>query len=240
MGIGDNPGEVFSSRKGMMFVSGNAPFVYSGVIASSIDSAFIRMIHPVAPLSNCTPPTADTVVGFDSYVWNISSQKYTNTRWDTVTRYYGIGLLELAQNGRQAVIKLSACQGYQLAPSNKSTPNGPQNYCCEIYIYSGNAVDTSGPSIALAGNTSGQSDSGCFHYGFVSNKTRWARPVSVHLAPDISDPLNKVSVWVQSTAYWGIPMITVNTNGMWFPRGDKSATLPNTGYITLPYTVSTV
>ena len=135
MGIGDNPGGVFVLTKGMMFVNGTAPFVYSGVISSALDSAFVRMIHPVAPFSNYNPPTADTVLGLDHYVWNISSQKYTNTRWDTVTRFYGIGLLELAQNGRQAVIKLSACQGYQLASSNKSTPYNPQNYCCEIHIF---------------------------------------------------------------------------------------------------------
>ena len=58
-----------------MFVNGTAPFVYSGVITSSIDSAFTRTIFPVAPFSNYNPPTADTVTGLDSYVWNISSQK---------------------------------------------------------------------------------------------------------------------------------------------------------------------
>ena len=239
MGTGDNPGGVFSLSKGMMFVNGTAPFVYSGVRSQNTDGAFLKTITPVVNFSNYNPPTADTVLGLDHYIRDTASHKYTNTRWDTVIRFYGIGLLELPQNGRQGVIKLSACQGYQIAPSNKSTPYGPQNYCCEIYVYSSNAETTSFPSIALAGAS--VANSGCFHWGFVSNNTRWARPVNVYLAPDITDPLNKVTVWVESTPYWGTPMITVQTNGMWFTRSDKSATLPNTGYITLPFnTISTV
>jgi hypothetical protein len=34
--------------------------------------------------------------------------------------------------------------------------------------------------------------------------------------PDIVDPANTLTVWVQNTAYWGKPMITVDTNGTWY------------------------
>ena len=89
MGIGDNPGGVLSLSKVMMFVNNTAPFVYCGVIASAIDSAFIRTIHPVAPFSNCNPPTADTVLGLDSYIRDTSSYKYIVTDWAPTTRFLG-------------------------------------------------------------------------------------------------------------------------------------------------------
>jgi hypothetical protein len=37
-----------------------------------------------------------------------------------------------------------------------------------------------------------------------------------YLCPDIVDPANTLTVWVQNTAYWGKPMITVDTNGTWY------------------------
>jgi hypothetical protein len=100
---------------------------------------------------------------------NIHIQTYSDQ-----TRYFKLGLLDLPQNGFQATIKLNACQGYQLSSGNKTAAFGAQNYCCKIFIYSGNAVNTAGCSIALASgsNTSGQTDYGCFHYGFASNNTQ--------------------------------------------------------------------
>jgi hypothetical protein len=73
------------------------------------------------------------------------------------------------------------------------------------------------------------------------NNTKWARPNNVYLCPDITDPENTLTVWVQNTAYWGKPMITVDTNGTWYAQPAMSATLPNTGWVVLPFnTVSTV
>jgi len=161
-----------------------------------------------------------------------------------VTRFFRLGKLQLAQGGLQAVIRLSACQGYDIVGSFKSVnPRNPQNYCCEIFIYSGNASSTYVVSIVLAtnSNTSGQTDKGCFHWGFVSNNTKWARPNTVYLCPDINDPQNIVSVWVENTGFWGKPMITVDTNGTWTSQPIMSASLPSTGWIILPFnSVSTI
>ena len=63
MGVGNNPGGVYVLSKGMMFVNGNAPFVYSGAITQSLDSAYLKTITPVVNFSNYNPPTAEIVLG---------------------------------------------------------------------------------------------------------------------------------------------------------------------------------
>ena len=88
-------------------------------------------------------------------------------------------------------------------------------------------------SIALdaGSNTSGRVDRGCSHHAFYEVIGMWATPNNVYLAPRIDDPSNFVSVWVQNTAYWGSPLITCETNGIWYRDGFlfSSTTLPNTG-----------
>ena len=150
----------------------------------------------------------------------------------------------MGQNGKRAKITLLAGQGYELSNVKNGMPYAPKNYCCEIHIYSGNAASTStGPSIALVSgsNISGTTSHGCFHYGFVSNISKWARPNNVYLCPNISDPLNEVSVWIENTAWWGTPVIEVLTNGSWYQETAMSQFLPNTGWVVLPFnSVSTI
>ena len=117
-----------------------------------------------------------------------------------------------------------------------------KNYCCQIHIYSGNAGSTSGPSIALTddSNISGDDDYGCFHY-VVSNISRYPRPNNVFICPNIYEPLTKLTVWVENTAWWGNPMIEVSTNGTWYQDTAVSQFMPSTGYVRLPfYTVSAI
>jgi hypothetical protein len=48
-------------------------------------------------------------------------------------------------------------------------------------------------------------------------------------------------VWVQSTAWWGNPMIEVATNGEWYQDVGMASALPTTGFIILPFqTLSTI
>jgi hypothetical protein len=231
MGIGNNSGGVYSLSKGMMFVNGTAPFVYSGVITSSLGSAFIRMIKPVAPFSNYNPPTADTVTGLDHYVGNISPQKYTHSNFDGDTRYFKLGELTLPQNGRQARITLMANQGYDVSTGINAQAFTPKNYCCEIYIHSSNNFSSI---------STGVGTEGCYHYGFVINKSIFAKPENVYIFPDTTDPKNIISVWVQNTAFWGAPLIEVSTNGTWYHNTAMSATLPTTGFIQLPFRRTTI
>jgi hypothetical protein len=111
MGAGNNPGGVFVLSKGMMFVDGNAPFVYSGVITESLDSAYMKTITPVVNFSNYNPPTADTVLGLDNYVGTISTRKYLVTAFAQNTRFFRLGFLVLPPNGRRARVTLYAGQG---------------------------------------------------------------------------------------------------------------------------------
>ena len=111
------------------------------------------------------------------------------------------------------------------------------------YIYSGSAGSITGPSIALSDNSniSGDVDYGCFHYGFVSNISRYPRPNSVFMCPNIYEPLTKLTVWVENTSWWGNPLIEVTTNGTWYQDTAMSSIFPTTGFIILPCnTVSTV
>ena len=126
---------------------------------------------------------------------------------------------------------LYAGQGYGITSGvNGVITRQPENYCCEIYIYSGGGVN----DISLGStNTSGTTARGCFHYGFATVTSFWAKPNAVYLCPDIDDPVNKVSIWVKNTSYWGTPMVEVNTNNDWFQNQAVSETLPNTGWITL-------
>ena len=80
-----------------------------------------------------------------------------------------------------------------------------------------------------------------FHHGFVSNISRFARPYNVCLCPYITDPLNKLTVWVENTSWWGNPMIEVATNGEWYQDTGMASILPTTGFIILPFnTLSTI
>ena len=143
-----------------------------------------------------------------------------------------MGFLVLPPHGRRARITLHAGQGYAITSgANAATVGQPENYCCDIYIYSGGGIH----SISLGStNTSGRTTQGCFHYGFATVISLWAKPNAVYLVPDIEDPVNRVSVWVQNTSYWGTPMVEVNTTNDWFQNQAVSETLPNTGWITLP------
>jgi hypothetical protein len=120
-----------------------------------------------------------------------------------------------------------------------TTPSAPQNYSCNIYIYSGNATNQytspGNNSIALeaGSNTSGLIDSGCFHYGFCTIDNKFAKPSNVFLCPTLSNPLNEVQVWVENTAYWGNPLIEVLTNGTWTNSHAVSTMLPYTGWLKL-------
>jgi hypothetical protein len=158
--------------------------------------------------------------------------------------FYSLGIFYLPQNGSQAKISLTACQGYGFATTYKALSySRPQNYNCNIYIYSGNAtsdIPLSGQwalSAALdaGSNTSGQFDRGCFHMGFYEVVSAWALPSNVYIVPYIFDPSNYVSVWVQNTAWWGQPLLEVSTNGVYYRDGFlySSPTLPNTGWIRL-------
>jgi hypothetical protein len=175
---------------------------------------------------------ASEIPDLASYVANISTQKYIVTAWANATRYFRLGFFLLPVNGRRGRVTLHAGQGYAMTSGpNAATVGLPENYCCDIYIYSGGGVN----SISLGStNTSGRTAQGCFHYGFATVTTLWAKPEAVYLVPDIDDPVNKVSVWVNNTAYWGTPMVEASTNGDWFQNQAVSATLPNTGWITLP------
>jgi hypothetical protein len=114
---------------------------------------------------------------------------------------------------------------------NAATVGQPENYCCDIHLYSGGGIH----SISLGDtNTSGRTATGCFHWGFATVTSIWAKPNNVYLVPDIDDPVNRVSIWVQNTAYWGTPIVEANTNNDWFQNQAVSETLPNTGWVTLP------
>jgi hypothetical protein len=82
-------------------------------------------------------PLITTMTNFAEAVVQTPS-KYSINQFNSDTRYYRLGVLTLPQNGYQARITLIACQGYGLSNSYKSStyPN-PQNYSCEIYVYSG-------------------------------------------------------------------------------------------------------
>jgi hypothetical protein len=113
-----------------------------------------------------------------------------------------------------------------------------------LFIYIQEMVSiSSGPSIALApgSNISAATSHGCFHYGFVSNISKWARPYNVYLCPNISDPLNEVSVWIENSSWWGTPVIEVLTSGTWYQETAMSQFLPTTGWVVLPFnTISTI
>jgi hypothetical protein len=68
----------------------------------------------------------------------------------------------------------------------------------------------------------------------VTNTSLGPQPLGVYLVPDSSTPLTTVSVWVRSGIYWGQPTVTATTTGTWTFANGKSATLPNTGWVTLP------
>jgi hypothetical protein len=114
---------------------------------------------------------------------------------------------------------------------NSTIVSQPENYCCDIHIYSGGGIN----SISVgATNTSGKTVQGCFHFGFATVTSLWAKPNNVYLVPDIDDPVNRVSIWVENAAYWGTPMVEASTTNDWFQNQAVSETLPNTGWVTLP------
>jgi hypothetical protein len=219
---------VFTPSKGTVFVNGTAPFVYDGQILSSAPE--LKIITPAVFYNSLNPPPANKITGLLDYIWDAAPEKYTHPNFSDQTRHFKLGRLVMPQNGRQCRITLLAGQGYDLSNVKNGMPFAPKNYCCTIHIYSGNAASlSSGPSIALVAgsNISAATSHGCFHYGFVSNISKWARPNNVYLCPNISDPLNEVSVWIENSAWWGTPVIEVLTNGTWYPETAMSQFLPN-------------
>ena len=58
-------------------------------------------------------------------------------------------------------------------------------------------------------------------------------PLAVFLVPSISNPSNFLEVWVQSTSWWGQPLVEVSTNGTWYQSLAMTSALPNTGWVRL-------
>jgi len=228
--------------KGVVYINGTAPFVYGDLITASITED--KIIPPTIFYNNYTRVPVDKITGLADYVWNEAPQKYRHLNFSDQTRHFKLGRLVTAQNGGQTRITLLAGQGYDLSNAKNGMPFAPKNYCCEIYIYSGNATSTTtGPSIALVSgsNISGATSHGCFHYGFVSNVSKWARPYNVYLCPIISNPMYEVSVWIENSSWWGTPAIEVLTSDTWYQETAMSQFLPTTGWVVLPFnSISTI
>jgi hypothetical protein len=163
------------------------------------------------------------------------------TAWDdgavSPSFYYRLGTLVLPQNGYRAHLRLEAANGYNVsAGASQAAYYPPTSYACDIYIHSSNEV----ASVAVTGNTSGLSSPGCYHYGYAVTTSLGPNIQGVLLAPDATNPLTTVTVWVQSGAYWGQPSVTATTTGTWTFSQLKSATLPNTGYVQLPLATTSV
>ena len=62
--------------------------------------------------------------------------------------------------------------------------------------------------------------------------SRYPRPNNVYSCPFI---FNKLTAWVENTAWWGNPMIDVATNGTWYQDTAVSQFMPSTGYVRLPF-----
>ena len=237
-----------NTGKNLVLINGNAPFTVSNskITRLNFNSNFRGVeISPCVVFNSKNKPSADDISQLDTYIWNRAPRMTIHDGWSDSTRFYSLGLFYLPQNGYVAKISLTACQGYGLTGGYKSTVQpSPQNYNCNIYIYSGNAsADVPGVpgkwalSLALdeGSNSSGGIDKGCYHYGFYEVASMWAKPGAVYIAPYFADPMNYVSVWVQNTAYWGRPLIEVSTNGLYYRDGFLlvSTALPNTGWIRL-------
>ena len=141
-------------------------------------------IEPCVIFHSKNKPLATDIIALDSYIWDRTPRMTSHPSWSRFTRFYSLGLFHLPQNGRQAVLTLTACQGYGFAGSHKTVfYQAPQNYQCKIYIYSGNAngnIPAAGiwaNSIALdvGSNTSGRVDRGCFHHAFYEVIGVWAK-----------------------------------------------------------------
>ena len=147
-------------------VNGSAPlFVFDGSLSATYTGAVIKIPTPQVMYSSVNKPPASAITGLTDYVNNISPQKYLHPNWSNNTMYYKLGFLVLPQNGHQAKITLLACQGYNVSNGIKSQAYTPQNYECNIYIYSSNTF--SSVPVDSGSNTSGITDNGCFHQGFV-------------------------------------------------------------------------
>ena len=145
MGYGTTLG--VSPSRAIMFVTGTAPFVFDGTLLSNTTGGTVKYVTPQVSYSSMNKIPSNPILGLDDFIYSIAPQKHSRSNFSNQTMFFKLGLLVLPQNGRQAVIKLHACQGYQLSPGNKTAPYGAQNYCCEIFVYSGNAGNTSGPSL---------------------------------------------------------------------------------------------
>ena len=151
-----------------------------------------------------------------------------------IPRCYHICTLFLPQGGNQARITVNCLCDYRMnaagtgkipiptQPYNvynsttKTTTNPVQNYVLEIHIYSSNGgVNSSGAytggsnacSAAPAGSI--LATNGVFWGGFAINKTPNSNCQGIFLAPQPSDILNYVDVWMIGYANMGVPLATV-------------------------------
>jgi len=100
--------------------------------------------------------------------------------------------------------------------TTKTTTNPVQNYVLEIHIYSSNGGISSsgaytGGSNACSAAPAGSilATNGVFWGGFAINTTPNANCQGIYLAPQPSDILNYVDVWMIGYANMGVPLATV-------------------------------
>ena len=73
-------------------------------------------------------PLASDIVGIDTYIWERCPRMTVHPSWSDATRFYSLGIFNLPQHGKQAVLTLTACQGYGFAGSHKTVIyQTPQN-----------------------------------------------------------------------------------------------------------------
>ena len=108
------------SSRAVMFVNGTAPFVFSGTLVNG-PSGTIKYVTPQVLYTSVNNPPANRISGLEQYIYDKALQKYSHPNFSDQTRFYKLGILVLPQNGRQARITLSACQGYQVSPGNKAS-----------------------------------------------------------------------------------------------------------------------
>ena len=132
--------------------------------------------------------------------------------------------------------------------TSKTITNPPQNYVIHIHIYSSNGSLNAGTytggsntcSTAPAGSV--LATNGVFWGGFAMNTTPNSQCPGIYLAPQPTDILNYVDVWMIGSPNMGLPLATVvqtagnasnltqTTSGAYAP----STVPPTNGYLKLP------
>jgi hypothetical protein len=140
-------------------------------------------------------------------------------------------------------------QPYNVYNSTTQRITNPiQNYVLEIHIYSsnggrsGSGAYTGGSNACSAAPSGTLANNGVFWGGFAINNTPRSTCLGIFLAPQPSDILNYVDVWMIGYANMGIPLATViqtagsasnlpqAATGPYAP----TTTVPANGYLKLP------